>query len=105
MFVRCEVALLHAAKCAVILCCMLTAALSFATDLKISQRTTSPEVLAASTTYMQGPRTRYEARSVNGYQAWRGGPWVSLHGHRFATILQVAPGVPISPFQTEPSGA
>jgi hypothetical protein len=31
---------------------------------------------------------RHEARPVNGYQVWSGGPWVSLYGHRFATILQ-----------------
>jgi hypothetical protein len=114
---------------------MLIAPLSFASDLKITQRTTAPEVLATSTTYMQGPRTRYEARSVNGYQAWSGGPWVSVYGHRFATILQCdkkraisldldaheytsyeindlgrpvrnqAAQVPIPPVQTEPSGA
>jgi len=118
----------------VVLLCMLIAPLSFASDLKITRRTTAPEALTTNTTYIQGPRVRHEARPVNGYQVWSGGPWVSLYGHRFATILQcdrkqaisimdleeyttyaiddlgrplrnqTAP-VPISPVKTEPSGA
>ena len=110
---------------------MLVASLSHASDLKITQRTTTREVLTTGTTFIQGLRTRYESRSVNGYQAWGGGPWVSLHGHRLATILQFdtkraisldldaheytsfeiddqgRPNqpVPIPLFKTEPSGA
>jgi hypothetical protein len=68
---------------------MFAASLSHASDLKFTERSTSYGTPArTNTTYIGGRRTRHETRSLSEYQAWRGGPRVSLYGHRFATISQ-----------------
>src|ERR1700687_2089621 len=72
----------------VILCCLFVAPLSFAGNLKITQRTTTPGFQTTRTTYVQRLRTREESQLLSRYQAWRGGPWVSHYGRRFAGIYQ-----------------
>lgn len=71
-------------------CCLsLLASLCHASDLKITERSSTrgaPE--RASTTYISGRRTRSELRSSTGFQAWNGGPTVFSYGHRTATIYQ-----------------
>jgi hypothetical protein len=68
---------------------MIVAPLSFASDLKITERSTTrgaPERTRA--TYISGRRTRFEFQSSSGFQAWNGGPTVFSYGHRTATIYQ-----------------
>jgi hypothetical protein len=73
----------------VVLCCLLIAPLTFASDLKITERsTTRGGPTRTSTTSLRGPRTRIESRSVTGFPAWSGGPTVFSYGHRIATIYQ-----------------
>jgi len=68
---------------------MLIAPLSFASDLKITERSaTRGAPTRISTTYIAGRRTRIESRSVSGFQAWSSGPTVFSYGHRTATIYQ-----------------
>src|SRR6267142_7028819 len=86
---RKEVVLFHRAKNVATLYCILISPLSFASDLKITERSaTRGAPTRINTTYISGRRTRIESRSVSGFQAWRGGPTVFAYGHRTATIYQ-----------------
>ena len=72
-----------------VLCCMFGAPLAFASDMQVTERsTTRGGPTRTSTTSLRGPRTRIESRSVTGFPAWSGGPTVFSYGHRIATIYQ-----------------
>jgi hypothetical protein len=75
----------------VVLFCLLVAPLCFASDLKITERSTTRGFPARTrTTYISGRRTRTETdtRPYSGFQSWNGGPTVFSYGHRTATIYQ-----------------